>query len=85
MLLSPDEIARRIQHRHRPGWSVWYGRSTGQYWALAPGLRTLHGMFGAATPEALDAAITTFETLSPSSQPAIPMLWIIKSDDCGVR
>jgi hypothetical protein len=65
MLLGPDEIARRIQHHHRPGWSVWYGRSTAQFWAVACWTRTPHDMLGAATPAALDAAMVAFETLYP--------------------
>jgi hypothetical protein len=65
MPLGPHGIARRLQHRHRPGWSIWYGRQTRQYWALASWARTSHGMFGAATPEALEAAIAIFETLHP--------------------
>jgi hypothetical protein len=68
MLLGPDEIARRIQHRHRPGWAVWYGRATGYYWALASWVPTLDGMVSAAAPEALDAAIAAVEMLH--SKPA---------------
>jgi hypothetical protein len=65
MLLGPDEIAQRIQHRHRPDWMVWFGRSTRHYWALAAWVRTPDGMLGAATPDALEVAITTFERLHP--------------------
>jgi hypothetical protein len=65
MLLGPHDIAQRIEYQHRPGWSVWYGRKTKLYWALACWVRTPGGMFSAATPEALDAAIATFETLHP--------------------
>jgi predicted TIM-barrel fold metal-dependent hydrolase len=66
MLLGPHDIARRLQYQHRPGWSIWYGAQTRQYWALARWARTPHCMFGADTPEQLQAAITTFETLHPS-------------------
>jgi hypothetical protein len=65
MLLGPHEIARRIEYEHRPGWVAWYGRHTRQYWAVATWVRTPHAMLGAATPDALDAAITTFEMLHP--------------------
>jgi hypothetical protein len=65
MLLGPHDIARRLQYRHRPGWLIWYGAQTRQYWALASWARTRHSMFGADTPEGLEAAITTFETLHP--------------------
>lgn len=65
MLLGPDEIAQWIEHRHRPGWTVWFGRSTGHYWALAGWARTPYGMLGAATPDALETAITSFEARHP--------------------
>jgi hypothetical protein len=65
MLLGPHDIARRLQYRHRPGWSVWYGGRTRQYWALACWVRPAGALFAADTPEALDAAIATFETLHP--------------------
>jgi hypothetical protein len=68
MLLGPHDIARRLQYRHGPGWSIWYGPKTRQYWALAPRARTRHGMFGADTPEALEAAIAAFETLHAKSR-----------------
>jgi hypothetical protein len=54
-----------MEHKHRPWWRIWYGRHTGQYWAMASWVRTPYAMFGATTPEALDAAIATFETLHP--------------------
>jgi hypothetical protein len=38
---------------------------TRQFWAMAFWVRTPHAMFGATTPDALDAAIATFETLYP--------------------
>jgi hypothetical protein len=65
MLSRPDEIAQRIQYRHRPGWLVWYGRATKQYWALASWVHIPHAMLGAAAPDAIDAAMTTFEMLYP--------------------
>ena len=65
MLVGPDDMARQIQHRHQPGWLVWYGRRTGQYWALAAWTRAQREMLGAATPGALDAAMTAFEALHP--------------------
>ena len=65
MLLGPHDIARRLEYQHRPGWSIWYGKQTRQYWAVACWERTAGAMFAAATPEALDAAITTFEVLHP--------------------
>ena len=68
MLLDPDEMARRLQYRHRPGWSVWFGHSTRQYWAVACWVRGADGMLGAASPEALDAAIRSFELLHPKPQ-----------------
>lgn len=67
MSFDPDEIARRIQ-AHRPGWSVWFGRATGLYWAVACWAWMPRGMLGAATPDAIDAAITTFEALVPKPQ-----------------
>jgi hypothetical protein len=63
--LGPHEMARCIEYRHRPWWVVWYGRWTGQYWALPSWVSTSHGMLCAATPGALDAAIATFEMLYP--------------------
>jgi hypothetical protein len=63
MLLGPHEIARRIEYQRRPWWRVWYGEYTRQYWALASW--TPSGMIAAATPDALDAAITTFEMFNP--------------------
>jgi hypothetical protein len=65
MLAGPHEIARQFGAKHRPWWLIWYGEQTRQYWALAAWVRTPHAMFGAATPDALDAAIATFETLHP--------------------
>ena len=53
MLLSSDDIARRIQYVYRPGWLVWYGHKCGQYWALALWTRGPVGMIGAVTPNAL--------------------------------
>jgi hypothetical protein len=65
MQLRPDEIARRIQYQHRPGWLCWYGRHTGRYWALAAWVAGLDGMLSAPDPDALDAAVATFEVLHP--------------------
>jgi hypothetical protein len=62
--LGPDEMARLIQRRHA-GWSVWYGRHTGQFWALARWVRGPYAMVSAPTPETLDAAIAVFETIHP--------------------
>jgi hypothetical protein len=72
MLLGPDEIALHIQHRHRPGWAVWFGRTTRHYWALASWVPGRNGFVGAPAPEALDAAITAVELLypKPARQPA---------------
>jgi hypothetical protein len=63
--LDPREIARRIEYRLRPWWTVWYGRHTRHYWALAAWVPGLRGMLSAPNPDALDAAITTFEMLHP--------------------
>jgi hypothetical protein len=65
MLLGPHDIARRLEYQHRPGWVVWWGEHTRQYWALATWIHTPYGMLCAATPEALDAAIATFEMFHP--------------------
>jgi hypothetical protein len=65
MPLGPDEIARRIAYRHRPGWVAWYGHQTRCYWALASWVPGLDGMLSAADPNALDAAITRFEMRHP--------------------
>jgi hypothetical protein len=65
MLLGPREIARRIEYKNRPWWSVWYGRQTRLYWAVACWVRTPDAMLSAATPEALDAAIANFEAFHP--------------------
>ena len=65
MLFGPDEIAQRIQYRHRPGWLVWYGRATKQYWALASWVHGSQAMLGAPAPEVIDRAMTTFETIYP--------------------
>lgn len=64
MLPSPHEIARQIQHHHRPGWLVWFGPYTKQYWALARWVRASH-MLSASTPDELVTAITAFETHHP--------------------
>jgi hypothetical protein len=65
MLIGPDEIARRIQYRHQPGWVAWYGHKTKCYWAVAAWVPGLDGMLSASQPEALDAAIAGFEMLYP--------------------
>jgi hypothetical protein len=54
-----------MEYRRRPWWIVWYGRSTGLYWALAAWVPGLQSMLSAPTPDALDAAIATFEMLHP--------------------
>ncbi|HEU5159203.1 MAG TPA: hypothetical protein VFU43_19560 [Streptosporangiaceae bacterium] len=72
MLLGPDEMARRIQHRHSPGWLVWHGKYTGHYWALANWAPGPYALLSAATPDALDAAIATFELLHPKPAPRRP-------------
>jgi hypothetical protein len=69
MLLGPHDLARRIEHRHRPGWVVWYGRHTRQYWALASWVRTPHAMLAAATLDEIEAAIAGFELLHPKPRP----------------
>lgn len=65
MLFRPQEIALSIAYKHRPGWLVWYGKYTGHYWALACWVRTPNAMFSASSPDALDAAMTTFEMFNP--------------------
>ena len=50
MLLGPHETARRLEDRHQPGWSVWYGTQTRQYWAVACWVRAAGAMFGASSP-----------------------------------
>lgn len=62
---DPREIARRIEYRLRPWWVVWYGRSTGHYWAMATWVSGLHSMLSAPGPNGLYAAITAFEMLHP--------------------
>jgi hypothetical protein len=64
MLFSPDDIALRIQYEHRPGWLVWYGRETRQYWAMPLWIHT-SGLLNNAVPDLLDAAMRTFETFYP--------------------
>ena len=65
MLLGPDEIAQRIQYQHRPGWQVWYGRATRQFWAMALWVPGPNALLGAAAPGAIEAAMATFERLYP--------------------
>lgn len=65
MPLGPDDIARRIQYAWRPGWLVWHGRQTRHYWAVALWTRGSIGMISAAAPDALEAAMSTFEMLHP--------------------
>jgi hypothetical protein len=65
VLLGPDDLARRIEYQHRPGWIVWYGRRTREYWALAAWVRTAQALLGAATPDALVAAMVAFEAIYP--------------------
>jgi hypothetical protein len=64
MQLSPDDMARRIQCA-RSGWLVWHGRQTKEFWALALWTRGSIGLIGAVGPDALEAAISTFEMLHP--------------------
>jgi hypothetical protein len=61
-VVGPDEVAWRLQCRRR-GWVVWFGRHTCRYWALAYWARTTGSLLEAATPDALDAAIASFELL----------------------
>jgi hypothetical protein len=85
MLLGPDEIARRIQQRHRPGWAVWYGRATGHYWALASWVPTLDGRSAPRhrRHSTRRSPSSRCSTLSPGIH--APMLWSIEeSHDCGV-
>lgn len=63
--LDPREIARQIECHRRPWWVVWYGRHTGCYWAMSSWVSGVHGMLSAPSPEALIAAIATFEMLHP--------------------
>jgi hypothetical protein len=68
VLLGPHEIAQRIQYQCAGWWVVWYGQHTRLYWAVpvpswVPGSRA--EMLWAATPEALEAAIKTFEMFNP--------------------
>ena len=65
MLLGPHEIARRLEYKKRPWWLVWYGQQTRQFWAVASWVRAPDAMLSAPTPEALDAAIATFEQHHP--------------------
>jgi hypothetical protein len=66
MLLRSDDIALGIAHRHRPWWTVWYGRHTRQYWAMPRWLApTRARLIDESTPEALEAAIANFETFNP--------------------
>jgi hypothetical protein len=65
MLLGPHDIARRLEHQHRPEWVIWYGTQTRQYWAMARWVARPYAMVSAPTPEALDAAIAVFETVHP--------------------
>ena len=65
MLLGPQEIALRLEYQHHPWWVIWHGRHTRHYWALARWTSMPRGMLAAATPEALDAAIATFELIHP--------------------
>jgi hypothetical protein len=65
MLLGHHEIARHIEYKNRPWWMVWYGDQTRQFWAMAHWVCTPQAMLSAATPDALNAAIATFEILYP--------------------
>lgn len=64
-VVDPHEMARRLEYGRRPWWTIWYGRRTHDYWAVAAWVPGLRGMISAADPYALDAAITTFEALYP--------------------
>jgi hypothetical protein len=66
MLLGRDDIARGIAYRHRPWWTVWYGHTTCRYWALPRWVEAARAvLIDAPTPEALEAAISTFEMFNP--------------------
>jgi PQQ enzyme repeat len=78
MLLGPDEVVLRIQHRHHPDWSVWFGRATRHYWALASWVPGRDGFVGAAAPEALAAAIASVERRYPRPVGA-SVLWTTES------
>jgi hypothetical protein len=65
MSVTPLEIARHIEWQRRPWWTVWYGRKTGHYWAIAMWVPGRAGVLEAPTPDLLVAAITNFELLHP--------------------
>lgn len=66
MIIGPHEIARRLEFEHAPWWLVWYGHHTRQFWAVARWVRTPYAIVSAPTPDALAAAIATFEIRHPS-------------------
>jgi hypothetical protein len=51
-----DDTARRLQEHTSGRWSVWYGHSTGRYWAIRkpPGI---YGLVEGATPDDLITAM----------------------------
>jgi hypothetical protein len=64
MSVTPFEIARHIERKHA-WWTVWYGRYTGHYWAMALWVPGPIGVLEEPTPQLLVDAIATFELISP--------------------
>ncbi|MFI0354055.1 hypothetical protein [Actinomadura sp. 9N407] len=55
--------------RRFPGWTVWFGPSTGRWWALPPRERNTGGFVEAETPQRLIARIEVVQYADDSTQP----------------
>ncbi|MBX6767363.1 MAG: hypothetical protein IRY90_09470 [Actinomadura rubrobrunea] len=57
--MTADEHAAEVDalSRRYPGWTIWFGPSTGRWWALPPRERDVGGFVEAETPQRLIARI----------------------------
>ncbi|GAA2457081.1 hypothetical protein GCM10010191_90850 [Actinomadura vinacea] len=61
----------RALARRFPGWTVWFGRCTGHWWALPPRERDSAGLVEAETPQRLIARIEVVQQHADSGQATI--------------
>ncbi|MFE9100434.1 hypothetical protein [Actinomadura geliboluensis] len=60
-----DALGRRF-----PGWTIWFGPSTGHWWALPPRDRDVGDFLEADTPQRLIARIEVVTRAAPRRPPA---------------
>ncbi|GAA4075038.1 hypothetical protein GCM10022214_35140 [Actinomadura miaoliensis] len=73
--MTADEHAAEVDalSRRYPGWTIWFGPSTGRWWALPPRERDVGAFVEAETPQRLIARIEVIrhtESRQPAPQPA---------------